>query len=219
MIRRHELSDAEWEFVRPLLPQSLRGRKRLDDRRVLNGIVWRCRSIQRSSELTSMRRGREKAPRPGPRPVQRRPDQQDPPGLRRPGPAARLRRHGRQHQRLHPLHRRDGGDPGAPARTRPSPRSARSRPRATRATARKRSAPGSAVGASPTRSSSGPTRSATGPAAAAAVAARRPSTARHTSTATSSNGASTASSSGAALPPATTNPPSPTKQPSPSHHS
>ncbi|MGW1506671.1 IS5 family transposase [Streptomyces mirabilis] len=44
MIRRHELSDAEWEFVGPLLPVSLRGRKRLDDRRVLNGIVWKFRT-------------------------------------------------------------------------------------------------------------------------------------------------------------------------------
>lgn len=44
MIRRHELSDAEWEFVRPLLPASLRRRKRLDDRRVLNGIVWKVRT-------------------------------------------------------------------------------------------------------------------------------------------------------------------------------
>ena len=44
MIRRHELSDAEWEFVGPLLPVSLRGRKRLDDRTVLNGIVWKFRT-------------------------------------------------------------------------------------------------------------------------------------------------------------------------------
>lgn len=44
MIRRHELSDVEWEFVRPLLPESLRGRKRLDDRTVLNGIVWKFRT-------------------------------------------------------------------------------------------------------------------------------------------------------------------------------
>ncbi|MEV4944085.1 IS5 family transposase [Streptomyces zaomyceticus] len=43
-MRRHELSDAEWDFVRPLLPESLRGRKRLDDRRVLNGIVWKFRT-------------------------------------------------------------------------------------------------------------------------------------------------------------------------------
>ncbi len=44
MIRRHELSDEEWEFLRPLLPASLRGRKRLDDRTVLNGIVWKFRT-------------------------------------------------------------------------------------------------------------------------------------------------------------------------------
>ncbi|WP_432140190.1 IS5 family transposase [Streptomyces sp. bgisy154] len=43
-MRRHELSDAEWEFVRPLLPVPLRGRRRLDDRRVLNGIVWKFRT-------------------------------------------------------------------------------------------------------------------------------------------------------------------------------
>ncbi|GGY15590.1 transposase [Streptomyces minutiscleroticus] len=44
VVRRHELSGAEWEFVRPLLPASLRGRKRVDDRRVLNGIVWKFRT-------------------------------------------------------------------------------------------------------------------------------------------------------------------------------
>ncbi|UYM26228.1 IS5 family transposase [Streptomyces albus] len=44
VIRRHELSDDEWEFVRPLLPRSERGRKRLDDRTVLNGIVWKFRT-------------------------------------------------------------------------------------------------------------------------------------------------------------------------------
>ncbi|WP_373432159.1 transposase [Streptomyces afghaniensis] len=44
MIRRHELSDPEWDFVRPLLPASLRGPKRLDDRMVLNGILWKFRT-------------------------------------------------------------------------------------------------------------------------------------------------------------------------------
>ena len=44
MLRRHELSEAEGEFVRSLLPVSLRGRKRLDDRTVLNGIVWKFRT-------------------------------------------------------------------------------------------------------------------------------------------------------------------------------
>ncbi|MGW2825939.1 IS5 family transposase [Streptomyces sp. NPDC001443] len=44
MIRRHELFEEAWEFVRPLLPESLLGRKRLDDRTVLNGIVWKFRT-------------------------------------------------------------------------------------------------------------------------------------------------------------------------------
>lgn len=44
MIRRHELSYAEGEFVRPSLPESPQGRKRLDDRRVLNGIVGKFRT-------------------------------------------------------------------------------------------------------------------------------------------------------------------------------
>ncbi|MFB7338397.1 IS5 family transposase [Streptomyces adustus] len=44
MICRHELSDSEWEFVHPLLPRSERGRKRLDDRTVLNGIIWKFRT-------------------------------------------------------------------------------------------------------------------------------------------------------------------------------
>lgn len=38
VIRRHELSDAEWELLEPLLPRSAKGRPRLDDRTVLNGI-------------------------------------------------------------------------------------------------------------------------------------------------------------------------------------
>ncbi|WP_434482066.1 transposase [Streptomyces sp. NBC_01340] len=44
VIRRRELSDAEWEFVGPLLPVSLRDRKRLDDREVLNGFVGKFRT-------------------------------------------------------------------------------------------------------------------------------------------------------------------------------
>jgi transposase len=44
VLRRHELSDAEWELIEPLLPRPGRGRRRLDDRRVLNGIVWKLRT-------------------------------------------------------------------------------------------------------------------------------------------------------------------------------
>ncbi|MFI5534339.1 IS5 family transposase [Kitasatospora sp. NPDC051853] len=43
-MRRHELSDAEWALVGPLLPRSVTGRPRLDDRTVLNGIVWKFRT-------------------------------------------------------------------------------------------------------------------------------------------------------------------------------
>lgn len=44
VIRRHELSDAEWELNQPLLPRPVLGRPRLDDRMVLNGIVWKFRT-------------------------------------------------------------------------------------------------------------------------------------------------------------------------------
>ncbi|MER5498538.1 transposase [Streptomyces sp. NPDC002561] len=43
-IRRHELSDAEWDLTRPLLPRPVRGRPWLDDWMVLNGIVWKFRT-------------------------------------------------------------------------------------------------------------------------------------------------------------------------------
>ncbi|MCX4804764.1 IS5 family transposase [Streptomyces sp. NBC_01214] len=43
-MRRHELSDAEWELVQPLLPRPVLGRPRLDDRTILNGIVWKFRT-------------------------------------------------------------------------------------------------------------------------------------------------------------------------------
>ena len=35
-----DLSDCEWGLIRPLLPNKPRGVARVDDRRVLNGIVW-----------------------------------------------------------------------------------------------------------------------------------------------------------------------------------
>ncbi|MFF0141946.1 transposase [Streptomyces sp. NPDC005227] len=44
VIRRKELSDDEGEFVRPLLREPLRGRRRLGDRTVLNWIVWKFRT-------------------------------------------------------------------------------------------------------------------------------------------------------------------------------
>lgn len=45
VIRRYELTDAEWESLSPHLPSAVTGgRPREDDRRVLNGIVWKIRS-------------------------------------------------------------------------------------------------------------------------------------------------------------------------------
>jgi transposase len=41
MRRRHELTDAEWERLRPLLPPHRGGRARRDDRQVVNGILWK----------------------------------------------------------------------------------------------------------------------------------------------------------------------------------
>ena len=42
--RRYELTDHEWMILSPLLPNKPRGVARVDDRRVLNGILWRFRT-------------------------------------------------------------------------------------------------------------------------------------------------------------------------------
>lgn len=42
--RRYELTDHEWSILSPLLPNKPRGVPRVDDRRVLNGILWRFRT-------------------------------------------------------------------------------------------------------------------------------------------------------------------------------
>jgi transposase len=41
---RYDLTDFEWEAIRPHLPNKPRGVPRVDDRRVLNGIFWCLRS-------------------------------------------------------------------------------------------------------------------------------------------------------------------------------
>ena len=41
---RYELTDFEWRVIEPLLPNKPRGVPRVDDRRVLNGILWVLRS-------------------------------------------------------------------------------------------------------------------------------------------------------------------------------
>ena len=42
--RRFELTDLEWSVIEPLLPTKVRGVPRVDDRRVINGILWRFRT-------------------------------------------------------------------------------------------------------------------------------------------------------------------------------
>ena len=42
--RRYERTDKEWAIIEPLLPNKPRGAPRVDDRRILNGILWRFRT-------------------------------------------------------------------------------------------------------------------------------------------------------------------------------
>lgn len=45
LVRRHELTDAEWAVLQPLLPpQRGRGRPFTDHRTILNGICWRLKT-------------------------------------------------------------------------------------------------------------------------------------------------------------------------------
>lgn len=52
MARRwYEPTDGEWAIIAPLLPDKPRGVPRVDDRRVLNGIMWRFRSVATWAEI------------------------------------------------------------------------------------------------------------------------------------------------------------------------
>lgn len=44
MIGRFDLSDEEWAVIAPLLPKNVRGPRRQDDRRVLNGVFFILRT-------------------------------------------------------------------------------------------------------------------------------------------------------------------------------
>lgn len=44
MIRRHELTDHEWELLAPLIPRAATGRPRVEDRQVVNGMVYKIRT-------------------------------------------------------------------------------------------------------------------------------------------------------------------------------
>src|SRR5215207_4263191 len=54
-IMRYELSDYEWTAIKPMLPNKPRGVRRVNDRRVLNGIFWgppfRCAMARPASDL------------------------------------------------------------------------------------------------------------------------------------------------------------------------
>ncbi|MFF9819857.1 IS5 family transposase [Streptomyces sp. NPDC014006] len=43
-MRRHELTDQEWELLAPLIPRASTGRPRVEDRRVINGMVYKIRT-------------------------------------------------------------------------------------------------------------------------------------------------------------------------------
>jgi hypothetical protein len=54
---RYEISDYEWGVINPMLPNKPRGVRRMDERRILNGIFWILRSgaLARSAgELRSL---------------------------------------------------------------------------------------------------------------------------------------------------------------------
>ena len=41
---RSDMRDFEWDFIEKLLPNKSRGVKRVDDRRVINGILYALRT-------------------------------------------------------------------------------------------------------------------------------------------------------------------------------
>ncbi|MET8572051.1 IS5 family transposase [Streptomyces sp. NPDC004783] len=43
-MRRHELTDREWELLAPLIPRAATGRPRVEDRQVINGMVYKIRT-------------------------------------------------------------------------------------------------------------------------------------------------------------------------------
>ncbi|WP_369276473.1 IS5 family transposase [Streptomyces sp. R11] len=43
-MRRHELTDQEWELLAPLIPRAATGRPRASDRQVINGMVYKIRT-------------------------------------------------------------------------------------------------------------------------------------------------------------------------------
>ncbi|MGO4748437.1 transposase [Streptomyces sp. 2MCAF27] len=44
MVHRHELTDQDWELLAPLIPRAATGRPRVEDRQVINGMVYKIRT-------------------------------------------------------------------------------------------------------------------------------------------------------------------------------
>ncbi|GAA2442864.1 hypothetical protein GCM10010421_37190 [Streptomyces glaucus] len=44
VVRRHELTDQEWELLAPLIPRAATGRPRVSDRQVIDGMVHKTRT-------------------------------------------------------------------------------------------------------------------------------------------------------------------------------
>ncbi len=43
-MQRHELTDRDWDLLAPLIPSASTGRPRVDDRRIINGMVYKIRT-------------------------------------------------------------------------------------------------------------------------------------------------------------------------------
>lgn len=57
-MRRRELSGREWSVIEPRFPRTSRGIARVDDRKVINGILWRFRTGSSWRDVPAM--GRER---------------------------------------------------------------------------------------------------------------------------------------------------------------
>jgi hypothetical protein len=62
-IVRYELSEFEWDVIKPFLPNKSRGVRRVNDWRVLNGIFWVLRSGALSRQCAGPEQGCPSYPR------------------------------------------------------------------------------------------------------------------------------------------------------------
>ncbi|MGF6862766.1 transposase, partial [Rhodobacteraceae bacterium MBR-64] len=56
---RSDMSDLEWDFIKAVLPNKTRGKKRVDDRRVINGIFYVMRTGIPWADLSVQARGED----------------------------------------------------------------------------------------------------------------------------------------------------------------